>query len=350
MAEAATLADGSATVVEVDADTAAAPSTVDESVVDSTDGSGVADAVESSVDEPGAEASTVVDSGADGEAGDSSKPAVDADDARREPRSDDDDADDERDAAEEADRRRADAESEAAELPIDEDVEYRDLDRDTRAGLRSLPKGLADSVGRRLVMAGRLVDVDPQVALAHALVARRLASRVAVVREAVGIVAYQAGQWQAAISELRTAQRLTGTRDHIALIADAERALGRPERAVDAYRELDGTQVADEVRIELLIVAAGARRDMGQGAASVAMLQVPELKSTADEPWVHRLRFAYADALAAEDRVGEAREWFETVLRADDQDPLGVGERLLELDGVAWLAEPDEVDPDGDGD
>ena len=234
------------------------------------------------------------------------------------------------------------------EPTVPDDVEYRELDRDTRAGLRSLPKGLAELVGRRLVMAGRLVDEDPEQALAHAMVARRLASRIAVVREAVGVTAYHAEEWQMAISELRTAQRLTGTRTHVAMIADAERALGRPERAVDAYREIDPAEVEPEVRVELLIVASGARRDMGQGAAGLAMLQVPELEATGSEPWLLRLRYAYADALAAEGRTADARVWFEKVLAADPEDELAVGERLLELDGVAWVAEGEPVSTEGD--
>lgn len=233
---------------------------------------------------------------------------------------------------------------------LPDDVDYYDLDRDTRAGLRSLPKGLAEVVGRRLVMAGRLIDVDPKESLAHAMVARKLASRIAVVREAAGVAAYHAGEWQTAISELRTAQRLTGTKSHVAVIADAERALGRPERAVDAYRELADTDLEPEVRIELLIVAAGARADMGHGAAGLAMLQVPELNASGNETWRQRLRYVYADALAREGRTDDARTWFIKVLERDEDDVLGVGERLLELDGVAWLAEPDETEAETDQD
>ncbi|HIW64222.1 MAG TPA: hypothetical protein H9881_17355 [Candidatus Stackebrandtia excrementipullorum] len=226
------------------------------------------------------------------------------------------------------------------EIRLPDGIDYYDLDRDIRAGLRSLPKGLAENVGKRILAVAGLIDVDAEQALAHALVARRMASRIAVVRETVGVAAYQAGQWQMAIGELRTAQRLSGTRDHVAMIADSERALGRPERAVDAYRELDADSVAPEVRIELLIVAAGARRDLDQNAAAVAMLQVPELESK--EPWAKRLQFAYADALAAQGRADEAKKWFTKVVQADENDEFGAAERLLELDGVAWIAEPED--------
>lgn len=230
--------------------------------------------------------------------------------------------------------------NERGEIRLPEGIDYYNLDRDVRASLRSLPKGLAESVGKRILAAGELLDVDPRQALAHALVARRMTSRIAMVREAAGIAAYRAGEWQMAIGELRTAQRLSGNRNHVAMIADSERALGRPERAIDAYRELDPKTVDPEVRIELLIVAAGARRDLDQTAAAVAMLQVPELKS--QESWSPRLWYAYADALAEQGRTAEAREWFTKVTEVDPDDELGAAERLLDLDGVAWVAEPDE--------
>ncbi|MGH8826021.1 MAG: tetratricopeptide repeat protein, partial [Jiangellaceae bacterium] len=73
-------------------------------------------------------------------------------------------------------------------------------------------------------------------------------------------------------------------------------------------------------RIEMLIVAAGARRDLGEVDAAAVALQVPELRSRSREPWVARLRYAYADNLEAAGRVGEAQRWF---LRAAEADPEG---------------------------
>jgi tetratricopeptide (TPR) repeat protein len=135
-----------------------------------------------------------------------------------------------------------------------------------------------------------------------------------------------------AISELRTYHRMTGRQTHLAVLADCERALGRPERAVDIYRSADRAALAPAAAIELLIVAAGARRDLGQAEAAVAMLQVREL--TMDAPWSARLRYAYADGLLAVDRRDEAREWFARALEADDDGSTDAAERLLELDGV----------------
>ncbi|BCB74363.1 hypothetical protein GCM10022251_60270 [Phytohabitans flavus] len=216
---------------------------------------------------------------------------------------------------------------------------------------------MAETVARHLVAAGQLIDEDPEGAMAHALAARRLASRIAVVREAVGLAAYAAGEWQTAIAELRTYHRMSGKQTHLAVLADCERALGRPERAVDIYRAADRAALAPDEAIELLIVAAGARGDMGQKDAAVAMLQVRELAGEASEPWAGRLRYAYADALLAVGRREEAREWFARAADADPEATTDAAERLLELDGVVLtgdektdLEEDESAAGDGDGD
>jgi tetratricopeptide (TPR) repeat protein len=197
------------------------------------------------------------------------------------------------------------------------------------------------------VAAGRLIDEDPQTALAHALAARRLASGIAPVREAAGLAAYHAGEWQTAIAELRTYHRMTGRQPHLAVLADCERALGRPERAIDLYRHADRRSMTPAEATELLIVAAGARRDLGQGEAAVAMLQVPELTGP-PTPWQARLRYAYADALLAVGRREEAREWFARAADADEEAETDAAERLLELDGVTIEDDEDLADDSDD--
>ncbi|MFD6756531.1 tetratricopeptide repeat protein [Micromonospora gifhornensis] len=206
----------------------------------------------------------------------------------------------------------------------------------------SIAKPVAETVARHLVATGQLIDEDPELALAHALAARRLASRISAVREAVGLAAYHAGEWQTAIAELRTYHRMSGLQSHLAVIADCERALGRPERAIDLFRGADQEKLDRAVAIELLIVAAGARGDLGQRDAAVAMLQVRELTSETAEPWTARLRYAYADALLAVGRRAEAREWFSRAAEVDADAETDAAERLLELDGV--LIEGDEED------
>ncbi|WP_374709250.1 tetratricopeptide repeat protein [Micromonospora sp. AKA38] len=207
---------------------------------------------------------------------------------------------------------------------------------------------MAETVARHLVATGLLIDEDPTLALAHAMAARRLASRIAAVREAVGLAAYHSGEWQTAIAELRTYHRMTGLQSHLAVLADCERALGRPERAIDLFRGADQAKLDQAVAIELLIVAAGARGDLGQKDAAVAMLQVRELTAESAEPWAARLRYAYADALLAVGRREEAREWFSRASDIDSDGETDAAERLLELDGVV-IEGDDEDDESDDG-
>ncbi|WP_328459792.1 Replicase polyprotein 1ab [Actinoplanes sp. NBC_00393] len=221
----------------------------------------------------------------------------------------------------------------------------------------ALARGVADQVARHLVAAGTIIDEDSELALQHAIAARRLASRIAVVREAVGLAAYAAGDWTTAIAELRTYHRMTGRQTHLAELADCERALGRPERAIDLFRGADMATLEKANAIELLIVAAGARGDLGQHDAAVAMLQVRELTSEEDAEWAARLRYAYADSLLAADRRDEAREWFARAAAVDEEQLTDAAERLLELDGVSIEGddlededdEETEVDGAGDG-
>ena len=233
----------------------------------------------------------------------------------------------------------------APELP--EEIVAADLDRPVRAELLSLTKPVAETVARHLVATGQLIDEDPSRALAHALAARRLASRIAAVREAVGLAAYHAGDWQTAIAELRTYHRMTGRQTHLAILADCERALGHPERAIDLFRGADRKALDQMAFIELLIVAAGARADLGQGDAAVAMLQARELTSDANEPWVPRLRYAYADALLNVGRREEAREWFVRAAEADTEAETDAAERVLELDGVVIEGDDEDLDVEG---
>jgi tetratricopeptide (TPR) repeat protein len=196
------------------------------------------------------------------------------------------------------------------------------------------------------VAAGQIIDEDSELALQHAIAARRLASRIAVVREAVGLAAYAVGDWTTAIAELRTYHRMTGRQTHLAELADCERALGRPERAIDLFRGADKDTLDKAGAIELLIVAAGARGDLGQHDAAVAMLQVRELTADEDAEWAVRLRYAYADALLAAGRQDEAREWFARAAAADEDNLTDAAERLLELDGVTIEGDDPEDEPD----
>jgi tetratricopeptide (TPR) repeat protein len=217
--------------------------------------------------------------------------------------------------------------------PIDEDVTPADLDEMVRSELSGLPAGAASTVARHLVMAGRLLDEDPQTAYAHTLAARRRANRIGVVREAAGIAAYRAERYADALSELRAARRMTGSAEYLPMMADCERGLGRPLRALDLAADPAVTGLDTASRIEMLIVAAGARRDLGQHSAAAALLQVPELRASGHDEWVVRLRYAFADALEAAGRAAEARRWFARAAEADVEGDTDAAERAAAAEG-----------------
>jgi len=214
------------------------------------------------------------------------------------------------------------------ELP--DDIQFSDLDPEARRELRSLAKSVAELVGRHLVAAGQLIDEDPEQALVHARFARSRAARVAIVREAAGITAYHAGEWAEALGELRAVRRMTGDSSHLPVMVDCERALGRPERALDLAAEA-GKDLPRDIAIELRIVAAGARRDMGQVDAAVVALQGPDLDPAKRDPWSARLFYAYADNLEAAGRTDEAIRWFLNAAEADLDEETDAGERAIEL-------------------
>ena len=205
------------------------------------------------------------------------------------------------------------------------------LPNEVRRELRGLPDPTADKIAAHLVAAGLLVDDDPAAAYAHAKAAKTLASRVGAVREAVGVTAYRAGDFATALTELKAARRITGLPDHLPLLADSERALGHPERALP-YADDPGRGKLDRAtQVELAIVLSGARRDLGQPAAAVLALQGPELDSDAVEDWTVRLWYAYADALLAAGRTDEAVGWFRAVASVDEDDETDAEERLAAL-------------------
>lgn len=221
--------------------------------------------------------------------------------------------------------------SKADEPDLPDEVVATALDPAVRRDLLSLDKTNAERVARHLVMAGALVDDDPRLALAHARSARDRAARVAVVREAVGITAYHAEEWAEALNELRAARRMAGGPGLVAVMADCERALGRPERAIDLARSPEAQQLDGAEATELRIVVAGARRDLGELDAAIVSLQTHELEAGGSGTSYARLTYAYADALAEAGRTDEAMRWFLTCAESDTDGDTGVEDRLAEL-------------------
>ncbi|WP_371779059.1 hypothetical protein [Streptosporangium subroseum] len=170
-----------------------------------------------------------------------------------------------------------------------------------------------------------------------------------MIREAVGIAAYHSGHFAEALSDLRAARRMTGSDSFLPVMADCERGLGRPERALDLVRSKEAEHLDRLGKIELAIVESGARRDLGQKDAAVITLQrLPELRDTRPQPWSARLAFAYADALAEAGHEGPATEWFGRSMAFDEDGETDAAERYAELTGT--VIEDLEEDEDDESD
>jgi tetratricopeptide (TPR) repeat protein len=240
-------------------------------------------------------------------------------------------------------RRRDDRRGGAFDPPrIPESITEDQLSREVKDELRGLPADLAVTVGRYLV-AAELATV-PEVAYGYAQAARHLAARIGVVREVSGITAYKTGRWAEALAELRAARRLTGRGEHLPLMADAERALGRLDRALELVHGDDAKRLPRAVQIELRIVESGIRRDQGLADAAVLALQVPELTDGKPRPWSARLFYAYGDALLAAGRTEAAREAFSRAVVADEDEQTDALARLDELDGISVADLEDDED------
>jgi len=176
-----------------------------------------------------------------------------------------------------------------------------------------------------------LSDEDPEAAVTAARAAKRSTPRSAAVRELLGIALYQVGDYKAARTELAAAQRISGEVDLTAMLADVERATGRPEQAIDLFRTTDRTRMSADTAAELLVVAASAYGDLDQPAAGVALIRRHARwpAQLAD----HHLRLAYTEGALAE-QAGDldgAKEAFARVTRTDHTF-FDAAERLDRLD------------------
>lgn len=161
------------------------------------------------------------------------------------------------------------------ELPEDTEIDLpvrmrKEIDRTISPAARARDVKIALSLGSRAVD-----DEDLETALRYLRWAKHLAPRYGTVREALGIALYQAGEMAAALAELQTYRRLSGSNDQNHLIADCIRAGGRDvERAVDiALALVDDEKVDSDRRIEAVIVAAAVQEELGQAASAGRLVQ-----------------------------------------------------------------------------
>jgi len=181
-----------------------------------------------------------------------------------------------------------------------------------------------------------LANVDPELAWLHAKAALDKASRISVVRETAAGAAYHAGHFAEALSEYRAAKRMTGNKEYWPVMADCERALGRPGKAIAMASDPIVAGLSIGGRVEMRIVVSGARLDQGNKEAALATLQCPELNKPATEPWAARIRYAYADILASMGQTQEAIEWFHRAAAVDLEEQTDSDRRIAELEGNVY--------------
>jgi tetratricopeptide (TPR) repeat protein len=215
---------------------------------------------------------------------------------------------------------------------LPENVTGAELDRSVSSQLKGLPEKLASRVARHLAAAGLLIDEDPETAYRHTLAARARAPRLAVVREAVGEAAYASGHYAEALADLRAAKRMNGATAYLPIMADCHRALGQPEQAIKLAKSPSVANFPSAAKAEMTIVEAGARRDMGQLDAALRTLELAPLTSKSREPWVVRLRYAYADTLEAAGRDSDALAWFHRTDAIDGEQLTDAAERAAALE------------------
>lgn len=241
-----------------------------------------------------------------------------------------------------------------ANEPEAPEIDPRDVPRNVRAELKSLPKELAAAVGAHLVAAGELIETDPEAAYAHAEAAKRRAARLSIAREALAETAYAAGHFDVALTEFRALRRMTGSPDYLAVLADCERALGRPDAALRLVREGEQTVKDPSLLVELRIVQAGARADAGQRAEALRLLsaEIESPRGVVPKPAQARLRYAYAALLLEQGDQDAAEEWFTAAARIDPEGTDAL-DRLDELNGVVLITDfedEDEEAPDEEAD
>ena len=214
-------------------------------------------------------------------------------------------------------RRERDQRARGSAPVIDQDVTGDELGAEMLEELKTLPTGLTITVAQHLVMAERYLEIDAPLALVHAQHAKELAGRFPIVREIAGVAHYINENWQEALNDFRAVKRMGQSEHLVAMMADCERGLNRPERALEILatnKELSGT-----AKIEAVIVEAGARSDLLQHEAALVALKIPALTGyPADQTAYARLCFAYATTLLHLNRPDEAQIWFG---KADSADP-----------------------------
>ncbi|MFC2746257.1 MAG: tetratricopeptide repeat protein, partial [Parascardovia denticolens] len=142
-------------------------------------------------------------------------------------------------------------------------MEWSMLSKEEKERLRGLSKEHAENIGLHMLAAFALEESDPEAALDHAKWIAKQASRIDMTRETLALIAYRMGDYRLALREFRTAFRMNGYGDYLPFMADCERGLGNPKRAIEIATSEDARYLQGESKAELFLVYAGALADLG---------------------------------------------------------------------------------------
>lgn len=141
-------------------------------------------------------------------------------------------------------------------------IEWSMLSTDDRERLRGLSKEHAENIGLHILAAYTLEERDPELALEHAKWVAHQASRIDFARETLAFVAYRQGDYKLSLREFRTAFRMNGFLDYLPFIADCERGMGEPKKAIETAMSDDAKYLRGESKAEMFLVYAGALGDL----------------------------------------------------------------------------------------
>ncbi|NMN01709.1 helicase [Bifidobacterium sp. DSM 109963] len=233
-------------------------------------------------------------------------------------------------------------------------LEWSMLSKDEKERLRGLAKEHAENVGLHILAAYTLIDDSPEAALEHAKWVAKQASRIDFARETLAFVAYRMGDYKLALREFRTAYRMNGYADYLPFIADCERGVGNPNKAIEVALGDDAKRLGGEAKAEMFLVYAGALADLEQWSKAIKVAHT--LGHSKGLAGGYRMRALQAEQLFLEEagRGDEADKLQRTIEKLEDQyadfdedmDDAVIDHDLAELADDEELLEQLGIDPD----
>ncbi|KAA8826417.1 hypothetical protein EMO92_01995 [Bifidobacterium reuteri] len=198
-------------------------------------------------------------------------------------------------------------------------MEWSMLSSDERERLRGLAKEHAENIGLHILAAYALEEKDPQAALEHAKWVARQASRIDFARETLAFIAYRQGNYKLALREFRTAYRMNGFQDYLPFIADCERGVGDPKKAVEIAQSEEGKQLHGAPKVEMFLVYAGALGDLKLWDKAIEIVHT--VGRSQGLPGEYRMRAVQAEQYFLEEagRNGEAEKLDRLLDRLEEQ-------------------------------